>query len=180
MDYDIKKHLIKVKGGRQYLPVAFRLLWLRHARPDWAIETQAIELDLEKGIAVFRASVYDADRRLIATGTTLELARRFPDYIEKAETGSIGRALGVAGFGTQFCEDFDEDPERPADSPLPTGAADVEPVAGGKSAATKIDRESTVCSECECPLTKGQSNLSTTKFGRPLCPAHQRATVGSG
>lgn len=179
MAFDVRKHLITVKGGRQYLPVAFRLLWLRHANPNWAVETQAIEIDLEKGIAVFRASVYDADRRLIATGTKLELARRFPDYIEKAETGSVGRALGIAGFGTQFCEDFDEDPERPADSPLPTGASDAASAVKVTSPVAKIDRNFKCCSECDRPLTNGQSDVSARKFGRPLCPAHQRETAGS-
>ncbi|HYI93432.1 MAG TPA: hypothetical protein VEX68_07805, partial [Bryobacteraceae bacterium] len=31
----------------------------------------------------------------------------FRDYIEKAETKALGRALAALGFGTQFCADFE-------------------------------------------------------------------------
>ena len=52
MPFDVKKHLIKVQGGRDYLPVAYRLVWFREERPDWGIETQPVSIDCERGVAV--------------------------------------------------------------------------------------------------------------------------------
>jgi hypothetical protein len=45
----------------------------------------------------------------------------FSDYVEKAETKSIGRALAALGFGTQFTdEEFYEGESRVVDSPVET------------------------------------------------------------
>ena len=56
----------------------------------------------------------------MAKGTKMEDFRGFPDYIEKSETGAIGRALAACGFGTQFAPDLDEiDANRFVDSPQP-------------------------------------------------------------
>ena len=41
----------------------------------------------------------------------------FPDYIEKAETGAMGRALAMCGYGTLQAWEFDEQ-ERSADTPV--------------------------------------------------------------
>jgi hypothetical protein len=41
----------------------------------------------------------------------------FPDYIEKAETGAIGRALAMCGYGTLQAPEFDEQ-DRLADMPV--------------------------------------------------------------
>jgi hypothetical protein len=41
----------------------------------------------------------------------------FPDYIEKAETGAIGRALAMCGYGILQAPEFDE-AERQADAPI--------------------------------------------------------------
>lgn len=106
--FDVKKHLIKVQGGRMYLPVSARLVWFRQEHPDWGIETRVVALDLEKQYAVFEAFVYNETGKLMAKGTKMEDVRGFPDYMEKAETGAIGRALAVCGFGTQFAPDLDE------------------------------------------------------------------------
>ena len=57
----------------------------------------------------------------------METARGFPDYVEKAETGAIGRALGVLGYGTQFAPEFDEGTERIVDSPMPIGNGSGKP-----------------------------------------------------
>ena len=40
-----------------------------------------------------------------------------PDYIEKAETGAIGRALAMCGYGTLQAPGFDEQ-DRLADTPV--------------------------------------------------------------
>jgi len=120
--FDVKKHLIKIAGGRQYLPVAARLIWFRSEHPDWGIETKAITIDMEKQYAVFESTVYDSAGKLMAKGTKMETVRGFGDWLEKAETGAIGRALAVCGYGTQFAPDLDEvhggDSGR-VDSPYP-------------------------------------------------------------
>ena len=62
--FDFKKHLIKVQGGRQYLPVAARLLWFREDHPDWAIVTEAVTIDVERQFAIFKATVFDASGKI--------------------------------------------------------------------------------------------------------------------
>lgn len=122
MAFDFKRHLIKVQGGRTYLPVSARIVWFRQEHPDWSIETEAVEINHEKQYAIFRARICDGDGKLMATGTKKEDVKGFGDYIEKAETGSVGRALALCGFGTQFSPDLDESSSgRFADSPQPMG-----------------------------------------------------------
>lgn len=118
--FDVRKHLIKVQGGKDYLPVAARLIWFREEKPEWAIETEALLLDTEKGMAIFRAIVRDSEGRAIATATKAETVKGFPDFIEKAETGAVGRALALCGYGTQFAPELEEG-DRIVDSPQPTG-----------------------------------------------------------
>ena len=106
--FDKQRSLIKVQGGRSYLPVAARLVWFREVHADWGIETQAVEINHEQQYAVFRAIVRDAEGRTIATATKKEDVKGFGDYLEKAETGAVGRALGMAGFGTDSDPDMDD------------------------------------------------------------------------
>jgi len=180
MSFDVKKHLIRVQGGREYLPVAYRLVWFRLDHPDWGIATEPLVCDVEKGVFIWHARITNAEGRLMAEGTKMETVRGFADAAEKAETGSIGRALGVLGYGTQFCPEFDEG-ERIVDSPMPIGAA--EPTDAGasprKRPAANIGRDFACCSECSRPLTRPQETLSTTRYGRPLCPLHQKQAMAA-
>jgi hypothetical protein len=98
-----------------YLPVAARIAWFRREHPDWSIITKMIE-SANKAI-VMKAVIKDASGRIIATARKRETEIGFPDYIEKAETGAIGRALALCGYGTLQAPDFDEQ-ERLADSPV--------------------------------------------------------------
>ena len=59
-----------------------------------------------RGRAIFRARVLLASGGS-ATGWGHETAGGFEDYLEKAETKALGRALAALGYGTQFCEDFE-------------------------------------------------------------------------
>ena len=178
MTFDVKKHLIRVQGGKEYLPVAARLVWFREEHPDWGIETRPIEVNIDKSYAVFEAFVYNAEGKLMATGTKMETARGFADYVEKAETGSIGRALAVCGYGTQFAPELEEG-DRIVDSPLPIG----EPFyAGSKSGSTGLTGAgstggSTECAECGREMTKGQYDYSVRAFGSAYCPSCQRQKV---
>lgn len=101
--FDPSKHLSKV-GGADYLEVKWRLVWLRETHPTAAIDTDLVSH--ADDVAVFRATVAVPGGGS-ATGWGSESVGDFRDYIEKAETKAIGRALAALGFGTQFCPDFD-------------------------------------------------------------------------
>lgn len=102
--------------GKDYLQVAHRLVWFRQEHPDWAIETELLVSTAQEALA--KATIKDASGRVIATGHKTETAKDFPaGWSEKAETGAIGRALALCGYGTQFAPDFDEG-ERIVDSPV--------------------------------------------------------------
>lgn len=101
--------------GKDYLPVAARIVWFRIEHPNWSIETKQV-MQAEKAI-VIKAFIKDETGRVLATGRKKETQANFSDYIEKAETGAIGRALGILGYGTLQAPEFDEG-ERLADTPL--------------------------------------------------------------
>lgn len=115
MSFDPKKYIINLKG-KEYLPVSARLIWFRQEHPDWSIITTPIEINMEKNFAIFSASIMNAEGKIIATGTKMETIKDFGDFLEKAETGSVGRALAMCGFGTQFAPEFSEG-NRFADAP---------------------------------------------------------------
>jgi hypothetical protein len=200
--FDVKKHLIKVQGGRQYLPVAARLIWFRTEHPDWGIETKAITIDVEKSYAIFESTVYDADGKLMAKGTKMENIRGFGDWLEKAETGAIGRALAVCGYGTQFAPDLDEshngsdietdqytggyrgngDRYEPRPS-YPNSNNNVrndglalvtEDTVQSHAGGRKTDGQDDNCQECSAVLKPSQLSLSLRKFGAALCPDCQK------
>ncbi len=137
-------HLIQLKskdGAKDYMPVQWRLVWFREQCPQGSIKTKMLQLDLDrdteeevyvwnaekrrsekviktgKGYVVFRATVKDG-KGGSATATKSEKAASFGDYIEKCETGAVGRALAMLGYGTQFASaDLDEQ-HRIVDSPV--------------------------------------------------------------
>ena len=142
--FNPREHLMQIKssqGPRDYLPVQWRLVWFRSLCPHGTIETEIIHLDLDReteeevfvwnsekrrsekitkrarGFAIVRAVVKDGMGG-VATGTKSEKAASFPDFLEKAETGSIGRALAELGFGTQFTGDELDEMHRIVDSPV--------------------------------------------------------------
>ena len=102
--FDPAKYLVKFNGRGEYLEVKWRLLWLRTEHPDAVIETELVRLERDE--AVFRARV-SLPGGGSATGWGSESAGDFRDYVEKAETKAIGRALAALGFGTQFCQDHE-------------------------------------------------------------------------
>ena len=98
-----------------YLPVAPRIAWFRKEHPYWSIITETVML-AEKAV-VMKAIIKNQEERIIATAQKKETEIGFPDYIEKAETGAIGRALAMCGYGTLQAPEFDEG-ERLSDSPI--------------------------------------------------------------
>jgi hypothetical protein len=96
--------------GKDYLPVAARLIWLNEEAPRYTIQSQILKLEDTYAIVQATVTVLDDAGNAIktASATKREDKTHFPDYLEKAETGSIGRALGMLGYGTQFAPEFDE------------------------------------------------------------------------
>ena len=103
------------KTETDYLPVAARIAWFRREHPYWSIITE-VEKWGDKAV-VMKAVIKDITGAIIATARKKETEMGFPDYIEKAETGAIGRALAMCGYGTLQAPEFDEG-ERIADAPV--------------------------------------------------------------
>ncbi|HEV2107259.1 MAG TPA: hypothetical protein VGR16_03265 [Thermomicrobiales bacterium] len=99
-------------GAQEYLDVKWRLLWLRREHPDAQIITEHVQINETSAIFKATVSVPSGGR---ATGYGSETAGDFGDFIEKAETKAIGRALNALGYGAQFAEG-DEEGVPPAPS----------------------------------------------------------------
>src|SRR5687767_583632 len=114
--FDPGRHLTRVSGS-DYLEVKWRLVWLRDQHPDAILITDLVSHG--DNTAVFKASITIPGGGT-ATGFGSETAGDFRDYLEKAETKAIGRALAALGFGTQFCPDheFGASVGRVVDSPV--------------------------------------------------------------
>lgn len=101
--FDPGRYLTKV-GSSDYLEVKWRLVWLRQIHPDATVDTELVSHTDQMAIFKARISIPGGGS---ATGFGSEGFDDFREYIEKAETKAIGRALAALGFGTQFCPDFD-------------------------------------------------------------------------
>jgi hypothetical protein len=118
MKTDLKPFMMQLQGG-QYLKVPGRIVAFRDQYPNGSILTELVNLDLERGFAMFKATV-SHDGTVLATAFGSETQRSFPaGWLEKAETVAVGRALAQAGFGTAYAmSDFHEGAEHKlSDSP---------------------------------------------------------------
>lgn len=114
------------KVTTEYLNVQNRLIWFIRdqreliasglAKMPYIIQTDLVESDRAEGWAQFKTYVRD----VLGNEATMygsESSRDFPDYIEKASTKSLGRALLLLGYGTAFVAELDEG-ERIVDAPV--------------------------------------------------------------
>lgn len=101
--------------GKPYLEVKYRLVWFREERPEWRIETELISLKPDACLA--KATIKDNNGNIMSQAHKYEDVKGFSDFIEKSETGAIGRALALVGYGTQFCADELDEGNRLADAP---------------------------------------------------------------
>jgi hypothetical protein len=115
--FEPAKYLVNINGRGEYLEVKWRLLWLRTEHPDASIETELVRLESDEAIFKARVSLPGGGS---ATGWGSESAGDFRDFLEKAETKAIGRALAALGYGTQFCQDheFGAADARVVDAPV--------------------------------------------------------------
>jgi len=116
--FDPKKHLMQMKG-KDYLEVKWRIVWFREDHPNGNITTELASTDPP----LMKATVGTQDF-VLGTGfgspKTQGVAATRP--FEGAETAAIGRALAVAGYGTQFTGE--EEGEHLADAPVDKGNPD--------------------------------------------------------
>jgi hypothetical protein len=101
--------------GKEYLEVKYRIVWFREEHPDWSIETEYVQVTEASAFA--KAIIRTEEGRVVTTSHKFEDRKGFPDFIEKAETGAIGRALALIGYGTQFCADDLNEGHRIVDAP---------------------------------------------------------------
>jgi len=163
--FNPNEHMMKLKG-KDYLQVAWRLVWFRD--PDdgipGGIETELLEHG--EDWAVFKATITAMDGRVISTGHGSESKKDFADYLEKAETKAVGRALAMLGYGTQFAADELDEGERIVDSPVERKPR--------KTTDNLVPR----CADCGAEITEKVHDYSVKKFKRPLCFACQSKADG--
>lgn len=124
--FNPNEHLTPLKG-KNYLQVMWRLVWFRDEHPDWCIRTELVSHDFEHGAAVFHAIICNADGLPCSSGYGSETKKDFNDYLEKAETKAVGRALAMLGYGTQFAPELDEE-DRIVDAPVERKATPASPL----------------------------------------------------
>ena len=171
--FNPNEHMMKLKG-KDYLQVAWRLVWFRDPEngcgPTWGIKTELLEHG--DNWAVFRATITNENGDVISTGHGSESAKDFGDYLEKAETKAVGRALAMLGFGTQFAADELDEGERIVDSPV-----DRTPKGSFMTKGKEVSFTPT-CAECGSQITDAEHDFSVKKYGKPLCRACQRKANG--
>jgi hypothetical protein len=128
-NFDPRDYLIKL-GNKDYLPVAARLHWLNEKEENFTIHTEIVKLEDTYVICMGIVTVHDKEGKVVKSARAYkrEDKTHFPDFLEKASTGAVGRALGMLGFGTQYtAEEFDEtiglnadNTPRIVDTPRPT------------------------------------------------------------
>ena len=163
--FNPNEHLMNLKG-KDYLQVMWRLVWFREEKPLWSIDTKLEQLT--ESHAVFSAKIFDEHGIQKSAGYGSESIKDFRDFIEKAETKAVGRALAMLGYGTQFAPEMDEcedGRDRVVDAPVQKKAQMPEPVkcssCGGEIKPYK-NAKGMVSVERHC-------KASVDQFGKQLC-----------
>lgn len=111
--------------GKPYLQVAHRFVMLNDETNRFVIKTEFPVLTDEQTVCTAQVLIMNTEEGRQgevlrqASGTKRETKKDFADHTEKAETGAIGRALAMLGFGTQFAiEDIGDEGDRLADAPV--------------------------------------------------------------
>lgn len=175
-------------SGRDY-PLYSGILSEAHERGLSSIETQLIQIPTEENgsTAIVKAIVRMKD------GSTFEgygdanprnvNPRIATALLRMAETRAKGRALRDAiNFGQTMLEELPDLEEHALASPATNGHGKARAAAAVERAEQPLpvdrpaDDGKPFCSVAGCgvELTPGQMNVSTQKFGRALCPAHQK------
>lgn len=88
---------------KKYPEVAQRVTAFRKIEPNGEIRTQM--LSFTDGVCVFRATIFDGEGKILASGHAYEKEANGSinanDCIENCETSAVGRALAFCGFGSE-------------------------------------------------------------------------------
>lgn len=180
-DFDPNAHLMNLKG-RDYLNVQSRLLWFIRdqraliaaglAREPYSVRTELVELDRDAGWAHFKTVARDVlGNESVMYGS--EASKDFADYIEKASTKSLGRALLGLGYGTAFAPEMDEG-ERVVDAPIERrSAAGRRPVAS--TAASAAPRRQTAIRET--PVQEPIAEVEHAASDEPAATEQQMVSI---
>lgn len=138
-----KLKLINLKG-KEYLPVADRVMWFVEENVNYEITTEYQNLTEESVVAHTTVVLFGEGNKLIkkVTGTKQEDKKGFNDFIEKAQTGSLGRALAMLGYGTQFTADELDEGTRIVDAPREASVSPLSSVKTSNGFAAKVAKSS--------------------------------------
>jgi hypothetical protein len=107
--FDPARHMttIRTKGGgrSQYLAARHRILWMRSEHPQAKVLSEI--LIATDSYARFRCRI-ELENGAVAEAHGSESVDDFPDFLEKAETKALARALAVLGYGTEGATDLTE------------------------------------------------------------------------
>lgn len=121
------EHMMKLQG-KEYLPVAPRIVLFRAEHPEWTIMTNTADVG---GDTYVKATVVNDKDKIMATAhKRLRKDAKGPAALwplETAETGAIGRALALCGYGT-LSGDLDEG-DQLADAPVEKVGPEPTPMA---------------------------------------------------
>lgn len=155
------EHMRKL-AGKEYLEIMWRVLWATMDNEQIDIVTELVELRMgeepkKTDFALFKAEVQTTKGRFVAYGS--ETRGDFADFIEKSGTKAVGRALGLAGYGTQFAEDWVFDPNEVGhvvDSPVEKVRPTQLPT---QSSAPAKEPQSTNAATVPKPISEKQISL---------------------
>jgi len=150
--------------GKDYLLIAHRLLWLSEEATNYDITTDFLVINDEQTVARATVTLFDVAGNTIrkATATKRETKKDFPDHTEKAETGAMGRALAMLGFGTQFAQQDLEEGDRLADAPLEAKKSVPKPKAAAHPTEAEVGGTATTASPT--PMAAAQDTDTITKM----------------
>ena len=175
--FNIAEFIGKV-GSSDYLNADYRMVWFHQSygeRGSVVTEMLRYTTYAEAGnaaCAVFKAAVTIYDEHNVAfvyTGHGSETYGDFPEYMEKAETKAISRALEHAGFGTMNAQAMAgtlPPPNSRARSAYPSGSGsqsrregrpDDDEQARNRAIFEKRKAEAAAAGNCQGPLPASSS-----------------------
>lgn len=154
------KLAIRNLRGKPYLDVAQRLVWFVEENPRYDINTTFQYPNADETLATTRVVVLNDQDKIqrAATGIKRETKADFSDHTEKAQTSSLGRALAMLGYGTQFTGDELDEGERLADAPTEQAIR-----APSSAAAPAANAEVILMNNGSRPSFKARKNLTNVE-----------------
>jgi hypothetical protein len=156
--------------GREYLQVAHRVYAFRLDYPistGWRITTLIESGSIGEGSVVILGTVINPEGDVVAAARKAgSKGGPFKDWFEKAETGAIGRALGLCGYGTLMALDDDDEnsicdapQDRRSTQPPAAKAASPRPAAAAPAGGGEVVN----CLTCKKPLTEARKKFCDAK-----------------